>query len=141
MPGAPGSAPQPGSIGVVGISMGGFGALLLTEEHPHLIAAAAAMSPGGSGRRSPKPEAANPRLLREPGMDFAADDVITHAHRLAGIPVRIASGADDPFHPGVMVLAARLPSSATLHIGPGCHDVSFFNQQQLPSLQFLQVST
>jgi hypothetical protein len=63
--------------------------------------------------------------------------VITHAHQLDGVPVRIASGASDPFHPGVLALAARLLSSASLHISPGCHDTSFFNEQQLPSLRFL----
>lgn len=126
---------KPGSIGVVGISMGGFGTLLLTEKHPELIAAAAAISPA-IWTTYAQAKAANPDSFASQA-DFTADDVITHAHRLAGIPVRIASGADDPFHPGVMVLAAQLPASATLHIGPGCHDVSFFNQQQLPSLQFL----
>jgi hypothetical protein len=38
---------------------------------------------------------------------------------------------------GVMVLAGRLPSTATLHISPGCHHTAFFTQQQLPSLRFL----
>jgi hypothetical protein len=31
---------------------------------------------------------------------------------LDAIPVRVASGADDPFHPGVMALANALPAWA-----------------------------
>lgn len=55
----------------------------------------------------------------------------------AGIPVRTASGASDPFHAGVLGLAPHLPASASLHISPGCHNTSFFSEQQLPSLRFL----
>jgi hypothetical protein len=51
--------------------------------------------------------------------------------------VRIASGADDPFHPGVVALAHALPKPALVEIPPGCHDGSFFASQQHPSLAFL----
>lgn len=36
---------RPQRIGTMGISMGGYGALLLAEKYPHLIAAVAAISP------------------------------------------------------------------------------------------------
>lgn len=126
---------QPKSIGIIGISMGGYGALLLTEKRPDLFAATAAISPAiwtsyGEAR------SANPDAFAT-AAEFAEDDVITHAHQLTGIPVRIASGADDPFHPGVLALAAHLPPTVSLHISPGCHDTGFFSEQQLPSLQFL----
>ena len=35
----------PRRIGVIGISMGGYGGLLLAEQHPRLISAVAAISP------------------------------------------------------------------------------------------------
>jgi S-formylglutathione hydrolase FrmB len=124
-----------GSIGVIGVSMGGYGALLLTEKHPDLIAAAAAISPA-IWTSYDQARAVNPQAFAS-AADFTADDVITHAARLGGIPVRIASGADDPFHSGVLALARKLPASAAVEITAGCHDVSFFKQQQLPSLQFL----
>jgi hypothetical protein len=60
-----------------------------------------------------------------------------HASALTGIPVRIASGADDPFHPGVVALANAMPESAVVTITAGCHDDSFFSSQQHPSLAFL----
>jgi pimeloyl-ACP methyl ester carboxylesterase len=69
--------------------------------------------------------------------DFASDDVITHASALTGMPVRIASGTDDPFHPGVVALADAMPKSAVVEITAGCHDHSFFSSQQHQSLAFL----
>src|SRR5260370_31310068 len=53
-----GRAPQ--RIGTMGISMGGYGALLLAEKYPHLIAAVAAISPAiwTSYAQAPPPNAA-----------------------------------------------------------------------------------
>jgi pimeloyl-ACP methyl ester carboxylesterase len=123
------------SIGLIGISMGGYGALLLTEKRRDLFAATAAISPA-IWTSYAEARAANPVAFAS-AADFADDDVITHVAQLAGVPVRIASGASDPFHPGVMALASRLPATASVHISPGCHDTAFFTQQQLPSLRFL----
>lgn len=69
--------------------------------------------------------------------DFAANDVITHAGALAGTPVRVASGDDDPFRPGVQTLAKALPPGAVTVFGKGCHDGSFFAEQESPALEFL----
>jgi pimeloyl-ACP methyl ester carboxylesterase len=121
--------------GVIGTSMGGFGALLLAERRPDLISAAAAISPAiwttyGQAR------AVNPGAFASSG-DFARDDVITHARALARTPTRIASGAEDPFAPAVRALARRLPSSVTVVLTDGCHDSAFFAGQTPASLQFL----
>jgi hypothetical protein len=62
---------------------------------------------------------------------------VTHAASLARTPVRIASGLDDPFHPGVVALASALPKSAVVDFSPGCHTGSFFTAQEPPSLAFL----
>jgi hypothetical protein len=57
--------------------------------------------------------------------------------------VRVASGYDDPFYPGVQALARALPAlggmggAAVVDFGPGCHDGSFFAAQEPPSLAFL----
>jgi S-formylglutathione hydrolase FrmB len=122
-------------IGAIGISMGGYGALLLAEKHRQLIAAVAAISPAVWTTYA-QAQGANAGAFAS-SEDFASDDVITHASALDGIPVRIASGADDPFHPGVTALANALPASAIVDIGPGCHDGSFFASQQHASLAFL----
>ena len=69
--------------------------------------------------------------------DFVACDVVTHAGALAGTPVRVASGIDDPFHPGVVALARALPPHAVVEISKGCHTGTFFDSQEPPSLAFL----
>jgi pimeloyl-ACP methyl ester carboxylesterase len=122
-------------IGVLGISMGGYGAILLAEKHPHLVGAVAAISPA-IWTSYAAASAANPGAYAS-AADFAADDAVTHAAALAGVPVRVASGADDPFHPGVQVLARALPRTAEVYFGPGCHTGPFFNAQEPPSLAFL----
>jgi pimeloyl-ACP methyl ester carboxylesterase len=126
---------SPGRIATIGISMGGYGSLLLAEKHPELIAAVAAISPA-IWTSYAQARAANAGAFAS-AADFASDNVITHASALAQTPVRIASGNDDPFHPGVVTLAAKLPKSAVVEFSAGCHDGSFFKSQQHQALSFL----
>jgi len=56
---------------------------------------------------------------------------------LAGIPVRVASGFDDPFYPGVEVLAQALPKGAAVDFAKGCHTSAFWVEQEPISLAFL----
>ena len=127
-------------IGLLGISMGGYGALLLAEKHPHLLGAAAAISPA-IWTSYAQAKAANPGAYAT-AADFAADDAVTHASALKSVPVRIASGYGDPFYPGVRTLVSVLPanpggSPPELHFGNGCHTGPFFTAQEPPSLAFL----
>ena len=122
-------------IGTMGISMGGYGALLLGEKYPALIRAVAAISPAvwttyGQAR------SANAGAYAS-AADFTADDVVTHTAALRHTPVRVASGNDDPFHPGVAALAGALPRGAEVVFGPGCHTGPIFVAQEPPSLAFL----
>jgi len=125
----------PHRIAVMGTSMGGYGALLLAEKYPRLFAAVAAVSPA-IWTSYPQARRANPGAFASAAA-FAADDVITHAAALRHRPVRVASGHDDPFYPGVQALARALPAGALAVFGPGCHDGSFFAAQEPPSLAFL----
>ena len=125
----------PRRIAVMGISMGGFGALLLAERYPRLFAAVAAVSPA-VWTSYPQARQANPGAFASAAA-FAGSDVIAHAAALGRRPVRIASGYRDPFHPGVQMLARALPAGAVAVFGPGCHDGSFFTAQEPPSLAFL----
>jgi enterochelin esterase-like enzyme len=128
-----GRAPQ--RIGTMGISMGGFGALLLAEKYPETIAAVAAISPA-IWTTYREAQGANAGAFAS-SEDFARDDVIAHASALANTPVRVASGDDDPFEPGVRTLAAKLPPGAHTVISGGCHTGPFFQAQEPPSLAFL----
>jgi pimeloyl-ACP methyl ester carboxylesterase len=125
----------PHRIGVMGISMGGYGALLLAEKHPGLIAAVAAISPA-IWTSYAQARAANAGAYAS-AADFAADDAVTHAAALARVPVRVAAGYADPFYPGVRTLARALPSGAVVDFANGCHEGSFFTAQEPPSLAFL----
>ena len=126
---------SPERIGVMGISMGGYGAILLAEKHPGLCAAVVAISPAVWIDYS-QARAANSGAFIS-AEDFAANDVITHASSLAGTPVRVACGDSDPFHPGVKALARVLPAGAVVDFSGGCHTGPFFSAQQPPSLRFL----
>jgi pimeloyl-ACP methyl ester carboxylesterase len=128
-----GAAPR--RIGVMGISMGGYGAVLLAEKHPRLVAAVAAISPA-IWTSYAQAKAAN-GVAYASAADFAADDAVTHAGALAHLPVRVAAGYADPFYPGVRALASALPRGAVVEFGNGCHDGSFFTAQEPPSLAFL----
>jgi enterochelin esterase-like enzyme len=125
----------PRSIGTLGISMGGYGAILVAEKFPHLISAVAAISPA-IWTSYPQARAANADAYAS-AEEFAANDVVTHAKPLAAIPVRVASGDSDPFRPGVEALAHVLPKEAIVRISHGCHTGPFFSSQEGPSLAFL----
>jgi enterochelin esterase-like enzyme len=126
---------RPGRIAAMGISMGGYGALLLAEKYPDLFGAVAAISPA-VWTSYPQARQANPDAYASAAA-YAAGDVITHAAALGRRPVRIAAGYGDPFYPGVRALARALPPGAVVALGPGCHDGSFFTAQEPPSLAFL----
>jgi enterochelin esterase-like enzyme len=127
-------------IGVMGISMGGYGAILLAEKYPGLIRAVAAISPA-IWTSYAQARGANAGAFAS-AADFARDDAVTHAGALADTPVRVASGHDDPFYPGVLSFARALPENpggapAELAFGGGCHTGPFFTAQEPPSLEFL----
>ena len=126
---------SPQRIATMGISMGGYGALLLGEKYPTLISAVAAISPA-IWTSYDQARSANPGAYASRS-DFDADDAVTHASALAGIPVRVASGNDDPFHPGVVALANALPAGAVVDFSAGCHSGPFFIAAEPPSLEFL----
>ena len=125
----------PRSIGVMGNSMGGYGALLFAECYPRLFSAVAAISPAIWTSYS-QADAVNAEAYND-AAQFARYDAVTHTSALAGTPVRIASGYADPFHPGVVALASRLGSNAEVIYSGGCHTGRFFESQEPASLAFL----
>ncbi len=125
----------PNRIGTMGISMGGYGAILLAEKYPEQIRAVAAVSPAvwtsyGEAR------AANAGAYAS-AEAFANADAVTHAGALRGTAVRIASGNDDPFHSGLVALESALPDGTIVEFSRGCHTGAFFAEQEPPSLEFL----
>jgi enterochelin esterase-like enzyme len=125
----------PRRIGTMGISMGGYGALLLAEKYPHLVAAVAAISPA-IWTSYDEARAANSGAYAS-AADFAADNAVTHADALTATSVRVASGDSDPFHAGAEALARSLAPGAVVDFTKGCHTGAFFLAQEPPSLAFL----
>jgi enterochelin esterase-like enzyme len=128
-----GVAPQ--KIGLMGISMGGYGALAIAERFPGLASAVAAISPAVWTSYAQAHAANSGAFVSESA--FEAGNVIAHADDLKGIAVRVASGVDDPFHPGVESLASVLPSESIIVFSSGCHTDPFFIEEEPPSLAFL----
>jgi hypothetical protein len=125
----------PGSVAVTGTSMGGYGAIVFAETHPEMFAACAAISPA-IWTTYTEAHGANPGAYTN-AREFDAYDAVTHTAALARVPVRVASGNDDPFHLGVEALIPRLPKDAVTDLTGGCHDGSFFASQREASLRFL----
>ncbi|MGO9027933.1 MAG: alpha/beta hydrolase-fold protein [Acidimicrobiales bacterium] len=130
-----GAGRGPTSVGMMGISMGGYGALLIAEKYPNVVRAVAAISPA-VWTTYDQAQGANAGAFAS-ATAFASCDVVTYASSLERRPVRVASGADDPFHPGVEALAAALPSHAIVEISKGCHTGPYFASQEPASLTFL----
>lgn len=125
----------PHKVDTMGVSMGGYGAIILAEKYPGLISAVAAISPAIWTSYS-QARMANGGAYASAG-DFASDDAVSNAGSLAGIRVRVASGDSDPFRPGVEALARVLPSDAVVDFSGGCHTGPYFLEQEPPSLSFL----
>jgi alpha-beta hydrolase superfamily lysophospholipase len=123
------------SLGFMGISMGGYGAILMAERHPGMARAVAAISPA-IWTTYAQARSVNTGAYAS-AEAFAADDAVTHAAALSGVAVRIGSGDSDPFHPGVEALARVLPAGSTVRFSAGCHTAPFFVSQEPPSLAFL----
>lgn len=122
-------------IGTMGISMGGYGAIMLAEKHPATFSAVAAISPA-IWTSYDQASAANGGAFDSAGT-FAEYNAIAHASALAGTPVRVVSGIDDPFHPGVVAFSHVLPTPGTVSFSNGCHTTPFFTSQEPSSLAFL----
>src|ERR1019366_5655318 len=105
------------------------------EKLPGLVSAVAAISPA-IWTSYDQAHAANTGAFAS-AASFAEGDVISHAAKLRGLPLRVASGSDDPFHPGVEKLISVLPPGSTVVVSSGCHTEPFFTEQEPPSLEFL----
>jgi S-formylglutathione hydrolase FrmB len=128
----------PAKIGFMGISMGGYGAIAIAERYTGLVSAVAAISPAVWTTYAQARDVDAGAFASAAAFD--ANDVIKHVDALTNIPVRIASGDDDPFHPGVAKLVSVLPRDSITVYANGCHTNPFFLEQEPPSLAFLSDS-
>jgi enterochelin esterase-like enzyme len=120
---------------VIGWSMGGYGALLAAETEPGLFDAVVATGP--AVWTSYDAMMLGPRDAFDDAADFAKHDVIAHADRLAGVPVRVDCGKQDPFYGYVTYLEAALPEPSFVHYGRGGHDYEFFRKVAPAEARFI----
>jgi len=128
-----------GRVGIVGQSMGGYGALLFAEQHAAAVGAVAAISPAIFGTYADA-RRADPGSF-DTAADFGRNDVLAHLTALRGMPVYVACGQDDPFEGNAMQLRMRL-TRLTGHrpaggIEAGCHDRAFWARHLPAALAYV----
>ncbi|HEX7536041.1 MAG TPA: alpha/beta fold hydrolase [Dermatophilaceae bacterium] len=121
-----------GRIGLIGWSMGGYGALLMASRlGPKRVAGVVAVSaalwqsPGDSA-----PGAFDDRA------DFARNDVFARRRDLARIPIRLDCGSADPFIAANRAFARGLPSAAAT-FDPGGHTEDYWTAHAAAQLTWL----
>jgi putative esterase len=117
--------PQRGKIAIGGISMGGYGALLLGSRDRRFCAV---------GVQSPalwtSPGATAPGAFDD-AQDYGRNDV----YKLkAPHPLWIALGASDPFYDATLTYAHR--AGVRAHVSPGGHDSTFWDAHTPALLRF-----
>lgn len=110
-----------GKLGLIGWSMGGYGALLLATQ---LGARRAGAVVGSSAALWTSPGLSAPGAFDD-REDFLAHDVFARVGRLAGIPVRLDVGRDDPFVRADRTFARALPSTQ-LTVDDGGHTGAYW---------------
>ena len=122
-------------IGLIGWSMGGYGALLLASRlGPRrvsgVVATSAALwqSPGDSA-----PGAFDDR------QDFVRNDVFSARPVLARLPVRLDCGSEDPFIAANRAFARGLPT-ATATFDPGAHTETYWTAQAAAQMTWLSTT-
>jgi S-formylglutathione hydrolase FrmB len=120
-------------FGVIGWSMGGFGALLAVAEAPDLFVAAAASSPAIWSSYGDA-HAANAEAFGSEEEWKRWGDLLGRADRLKG-RVRVDCGESDAFAPTVAALGERVPDAVT--IAKGCHDLAYWRSVAPAQLRFV----
>jgi S-formylglutathione hydrolase FrmB len=118
--------PRHGRVAIGGISMGGYGALLLGSERR--FCAIGGHSPGlwFSGADS----AAG---AFDDAEDYARHDIVDHPPRYSA-PVWIDVGTEDPFHDAAVHYAHEV--HARLHVWPGGHNSGYWHSHMRQYLAF-----
>jgi dienelactone hydrolase len=119
-------------VGLLGWSMGGFGALLIASDlGPRrvtgVVAASAALWLRGSQ---------TPARAYDGAADFDRHSIFNRVDRLADVPVRLDCGLSDPFIAANRALATRLPGVET-HFEPGGHEDAWWREHAAAEMAWL----
>jgi pimeloyl-ACP methyl ester carboxylesterase len=114
-------------IAIGGISMGGYGALLLGARNTYFCAVGAHSPALWEHAADTAPGAF------DSATDFARNDLFAERERY-GVPVWIDVGSSDPFHDADVAFAHRV--HAQLHVWPGGHETSYWRAHLAAYLRF-----
>ncbi len=122
---------SPKPVGLLGWSMGGYGALWLAIRHGAAVVGAVG---GMSSALWTSPGASAPGAFdnRE---DFLAHDVFARASALAGMPVRLDCGTSDPFIAANRAFATLVPQ-AVVTFDAGGHDDGYWRPHGIRQLEW-----
>jgi pimeloyl-ACP methyl ester carboxylesterase len=120
---------------IVGMSMGGYGALLAAERNPKRYRAVAVSGPALFQTYVEEDHAIGDGF--DSAAQFATYDVIGHAARLAGMPVMVRVGYDDPFFRNIKAFAKHAPHADIGYVEHGCHDDGFWRATAHELLAFV----
>jgi S-formylglutathione hydrolase FrmB len=112
-------------FGVMGYSMGGYGALACATELPKRFIAVAASAPA-LWRSYEEAHKVNAVAFDSPEDWSKWGDMRTRTDKLKGLAVRVDCGESDSFAPALGVLQEQFPDRGAVHIAPGCHDNVFW---------------
>ena len=121
---------------LIGMSMGGYGALLAAERDPHRYHAVAVAGPAIFPSYEDEHRSVGDAF--DSAADFARYDVLAHAGVLRGRAVKLMAGLRDPFLPGVRAFGRACPG-AVIHVEPGCHDDGFWRASASALIEFVAV--
>jgi len=120
-------------VGLWGVSLGGYGALLLAGKLGAARCASVAVSSPAIWSEF---DQVQPGRYDGPA-DFAANNLFTRTGELDGIPVRIDCGDSDAFTPGVRKYINTLSPRPSGGIAEGCHDLAFWTRSIEAQLGFI----
>ncbi|MFI0481076.1 alpha/beta hydrolase [Actinomadura sp. 9N215] len=122
------------SVGAIGWSMGGYGALVLARRLGAARTAAVVASSPALFASYEDARATNRRAF-DGRADFARNDVFASLDALKGVPLRVDCGNSDPF----AGMARRFRDRARPEgaMSGGCHDGAFWQRLLRPQLAFL----
>jgi enterochelin esterase-like enzyme len=118
--------------GLLGWSMGGYGALLAAERQPQRFRAVAVASPALWTRyEDAVSDAFDDRA------DYERNDVFAGAGKLRGIALRVDCGDSDPFTSSAVAFRKRVHPTPAGEISAGCHDADYWRRVAPAQVDFL----
>lgn len=119
---------------VYGLSMGGFGALLVAQQRPDLVGAAVGSSPAVFSSYHAA-VTGHPDTF-DSDADWRHWGLWDAVAGMGAMPVRIDCGDADPFAPTAQALLGRIPNAVGA-ISSGCHDTGFWRRHAPVQLGFI----